>query len=547
MRPAAVTLKVATANDLNMRSYLSAADSNVHTSIKNAHANSVNPSAAKALVKPYLVSETHCNKEAKPLYQCLTRAMPKDEHVAEARAYLEDKLALVEPMSSDFPISLEHMEEWLQLNNHRVRVLYQRYLTARQHGAPRRLFSTKSHALNFLQAVAPTKLVDGAWLYGLVNLWQDPRFSNLIKIYLEELGDGNPGQNHVVLYKKLLAEHDCEQWSALPDEYFTQGMIQLALGLHAEDFIPEVIGFNLGYEQLPLHLLITAYELKELGIDPYYFTLHVTIDNVDTGHARRSLEALFDAMPVNSESEQQAFLRRVCNGYKLNQIGLSTNSIIAKYDLNNEVLAIFKAKSHFGKQAHADRCRIAGRTINDWLSEPDTMPKFLAALIDNGWFNKHATPEQSRFWKLIDGDQAKMFGVFSGYEKQVIYDWMVANQASPINHKPTPVKHLTHEQILLNKIAKSANIDADDDFNDAEIHALEMQIVSMDSISAIMKLLSRYLSPVLHHTPAGLLATRLYRSMIYKTHDVYTRPATQALNAGQAFSTASVKHPICDF
>jgi hypothetical protein len=84
-------------------------------------------------------------------------------------------------------------------------------------------------------------------------------------------------------------------------------------GYHADQFLPEVIGFNLGYEQLPLHLLITAYELKELGIDPYYFTLHITVDNADSGHGRKAVEAVFDCdAPVGDSGD---FYRRVRSGY----------------------------------------------------------------------------------------------------------------------------------------------------------------------------------------------------------------------------------------
>ena len=115
--------------------------------------------------------------------------------------------------------------------------------------------------------MAPTKLVDGAWLYGLLQRWDDARFTALIQTYLEELGDGLPEKNHVVLYRKLLASQGCDDWRELDDEHFVQGAIQLALAEHAEQFLPEIIGFNLGYEQLPLHLLITSYELTELGVD----------------------------------------------------------------------------------------------------------------------------------------------------------------------------------------------------------------------------------------------------------------------------------------
>src|SRR5690606_1447442 len=92
-------------------------------------------------------------------------------------------------------------------------------------------------------------------------------------------------------------KHSLDADGDLPDPLFQQGLVQLALGWNAQEFLPEIVGFNLAYEQLPLHLLITAYELNELGIDPYYFTLHVTVDNADTGHARRACTAALAVAP----------------------------------------------------------------------------------------------------------------------------------------------------------------------------------------------------------------------------------------------------------
>ena len=106
--------------------------------------------------------------------------------------------------------------------------------------------------------MAPTKLVDGAWLYGLLAHWRNARFPDLVRTYVEELGEGAPDKNHVLLYRDMLARHGLEQLHDLPDDRYQQGLIQLALGWNAEIFLPEVIGFNLAYEQLPLHLLITA-------------------------------------------------------------------------------------------------------------------------------------------------------------------------------------------------------------------------------------------------------------------------------------------------
>src|SRR5690606_40100737 len=108
-------------------------------------------------------------------------------------------------------------------------------------------------------------------------------------------------------------------------------------------FLPEVIGFKLGYEQLPLHLLITSYELTELGIDPYYFTLHVTVDNADNGHARKAVQGLRAAWPQVGDSCE--FYRRVINGYRLNELGASTLSVIEGFDLGQEVLRILEKKA----------------------------------------------------------------------------------------------------------------------------------------------------------------------------------------------------------
>src|SRR5690606_26656101 len=149
-----------------------------------------------------------------------------------------------------------------------------------------------------------------------------------------------PEDNHVVMYRQLLAEHGCEQIDGLHDSHYTQGAIQLALAYSAARFLPEVIGFNLGYEQLPLHLLITAYELDELGIDPYYFTVHVTVDNAGTGHARRALDSVIGTMPRVGDAAE--FYSRMRRGYQLNDLGMSTVDVIRSFNLEGEFVRILR-------------------------------------------------------------------------------------------------------------------------------------------------------------------------------------------------------------
>ncbi len=228
------------------------------------------------------------------------------------------------------------------------------------------------------------------------------------------IGDGHPAQNHVVLYRKLLAEHDLSDAPDIDDDRYLQGAVQLALGYAGDEYLPEVIGYNLGYEQLPLHLLISAYELSELDIDPYYFTLHVTIDNASTGHAHKAVQALLQLMPM--EADREAFWHRVTLGYRLNDLGQGSRDIIGSFDLDREVLEMLERKRPFGQHMHSDYCKFEGKTVNQWLSAPGQLEGFLAAMQNKGWIKRHEDPQNSRFWTLINGAGAAMFGVFSPYE-----------------------------------------------------------------------------------------------------------------------------------
>jgi hypothetical protein len=160
--------------------------------------------------------------------------------------YLAAQIAAVRDIPADLPATLDALPAWIEERTEAVGLQYRDYLAARKNGAPRRYFGSRSHALYFIQGVAPTKLVDGAWLYGLLKHWDNPDFHPLIKTYLEELGDGVPDKNHVTLYRRLLATHGCDGWDELDDHHFVQGAIQLALAHNADRFLPELIGFNLG-------------------------------------------------------------------------------------------------------------------------------------------------------------------------------------------------------------------------------------------------------------------------------------------------------------
>lgn len=446
------------------------------------------------------------------LYRQLAQARPDHPLRSEAAAFLKTEIASLEgPV--DLPASPDDLLDWMEANTQAVHTRYGEYLSQRKAGAPRRYFPTRAHALYVLRSIAPTKLVDGAWLYGLVQHWRNPRLSDLVRTYVEELGEGAIDKNHVVLYRHLLARYALDPLDGLDDALYRQGCIQLALGWNAQDFLPEVAGFNLAYEQLPLHLLITAYELNELGIDPYYFTLHVTVDNADSGHARRACQAVLDLLPRLDDGG--AFWERVRDGARLSDTGLGTTSVIEGFDIEQEVLRILRHKAPSGSGAHSDYCRVAGRSVNDWLASAENFPAFLAALQDAGWIRRGEPAANSRFWKLLQGDRAEMFGVFSAYELQVIHDWIrggaAADGAAYVEAAPAEGarRRPTFRAALRNGLVGPGPSGSADGMLDPDLEALRERLPTADEASR-EELLVDAMAPCTHWTPAGLEATRLF-------------------------------------
>jgi len=454
-------------------------------------------------------------------YKRLMAAEPAGQAGDEAASFLDKKIAETNGLPCDLPTRPQDLTAWMHESSQRATAAYSQYLEERKAGAPRRYFSNRAHALYFLRSVAPTKLVDGAWLYGLLKHWRNPRFLDLLHTYVEELGEGAAGKNHVLLYRQLLARYGLGPLENLEDSLYTQGVIQLALACQADNYLPEVIGFNLGYEQLPLHLLVTACELDELGLDPYYFTLHVTVDNPDTGHAKRAVQAVLDNLPQLGDAD--AFWRRVRQGYQLSNAGIGSTAVIQGFDIEGEVVRILSHKSIAGQGAHSDYCRIAGRHVNDWLARKEDIPGFLTALQQAGWIRRGAPAAQSRFWNLLQGPRAEMFGVFSPYELQLIHDW-IRGEASQDGQAFTEApgepgaprrpgfRVAARLAAQRGDPASGALVDAGgpgDGLLDSDLQALTRQLPGLDDAGKI-DLLVRAMSPSMHWTPAGLHATRLF-------------------------------------
>src|SRR5690625_7590651 len=96
-----------------------------------------------------------------------------------------------------------------------------------------------------------------------------------------------------------------------------------------------------------------------MNIDPFYLTLHITVDNASTGHARKAVEAVQACMPIVDDDKN--FWRRVSNGYRLNDLGLSADAIVQSFDLEDELLRMLERKRIYGQNIHRSEERRVGK------------------------------------------------------------------------------------------------------------------------------------------------------------------------------------------
>ncbi len=415
------------------------------------------------------------------------------EKEKKARDFLIKEIDKLEMTEIDFPSSIDSIKEWCENDNKKNCQEFQAYLNRRQDGHGREYFQNVAQAFEFLIKVSPTKKVDGAWLYSSVHYWNDPVFHELIITYLEELGLGEPKANHVCIYDDLLRSLGLDSFDLLlEDDYYHQAVVQLALGYAPPEFIPEIVGFNLGYEQLPLHLLISNYELAELGIDSKYFNLHITIDNIDNGHAYKAIKVIEDI--YNKYRDKELFFIKLKQGFALNNRGESSSNIIKNLSLEDFVHKILKRKALVGQLIHNETRQFGCKTINQWLSNPDD----IAGLINY-------LTEQSVFWRMINEENGKMFGVFNPVERQIIHDWIAGSDHS--SNFLAYSRELKNSQRIQDYLFSY--------ISDGELDALQERVLQSSDLAIKICKLTPFLAPDSHHKSIGLWSTRKYVELLF--------------------------------
>lgn len=348
---------------------------------------------------------------------------------------------------------------------------WEAYLARRKTGGKREMFADVEEARWWIKQAAPVKYVDGAWL-GHINKITTP-FSlrhitkNAWQVMSEELGDGDLHKNHIHVYRELLKDIKAGLPEADSEDFINPkyklnevrvwkaAVAQLLISLFPGEYLPEILGFNMAYECLPLHLMKTVKELDELRLNSYYFVLHISIDNSDTGHAAMAMLATVEyieqvAAEAGAPAAHSAW-KRVQAGYLLAE-GLPTtpespsmksflpSSLQAPQPVSSPTsspltieetaaMNVFKAKSRVAQKIHCNsRLKIGRHTLVEWLDPKNFMElSWQLAFMDDlsnrkPWVVKGRSDESRLVQEL--SWQGRMFGSFTQNEVEVVRRWI---------------------------------------------------------------------------------------------------------------------------
>jgi len=309
--------------------------------------------------------------------------------------------------------------------------------------------------------------VDGSWVSGIVlqpSIKERKTAKIAWQVISEEFGDGDLDKNHVYIYHQLIDKLGLggrdEQGEAMQGDQsgfdgspidqgiprcWAAALAQQSIGLLSSEFFPESLGFNMAYETLPYHLLVTSHELRELDIDDSYFALHITIDNPHSGHAAMARLAVESYLSEYEGESQKVAWRRVQAGMVLAE-GLPTTPwspiefekvgsryrpravVPAPTRAERDVARLFLAKSTAARRMHCpSRLRVAGQTLEEWLDPTSMTPsksvQFTRALSTFRPLVKAGDIEGSRLvTEMLWG--GRMFGAFSKSEVTIVKDWV---------------------------------------------------------------------------------------------------------------------------
>ena len=139
--------------------------------------------------------------------------------------------------------------------------------------------------------------------------------NTLFKIYEDEIGNGYLERNHPFIYRQLLkslnlnlpsiASKSFIEHSGFLDSAFDLPVYLLSISKFTNSYLPELLGLNLAIETSGLGnvYLRLSEALSYWNIDPLIIDVHISIDNMSSGHSSLAIQAI------------EIYLDEVASGY----------------------------------------------------------------------------------------------------------------------------------------------------------------------------------------------------------------------------------------
>jgi hypothetical protein len=317
-------------------------------------------------------------------------------------------------------------------------------------GAGESVFRTPAQIVERIRQLGPFNQLDGGWLEKAVKTGPiDDIHAFLFEIWSDEIGNGDPAQNHANVYTDLMhsagiylppitsrayAEHR-DIWEAS----FSSPAYQAAIAQFPEAFFPELLGMTLYLEWEAIYLPAMVKLYTYHGYNPLFYRLHVAIDNPVNGHGARARDAVMRYLDDVSQSAgpvaMQEHWRRVWDGYLAFKF-VGGDEWLYRFtnppNIDDRMIEMLLAKRHYGQLNHGLR-RLGGNSINDLFDEPDQFLEVLASsdLVVRG----DAT--RSPFFKLLSAT-GPMLKVFTTADRELWAEWINALPKDPVGGALSP-------------------------------------------------------------------------------------------------------------
>ncbi len=309
-----------------------------------------------------------------------------------------------------------------------------------------------------LLQLAPFNLMDGVWLQSILQAGpSDEVKSRLFAIWADEVGNGHTRQNHSNVYQDLLrsqgmylppvTSRDFLELDIAPGAWRSP-VFQSTIGLFPQMFFPELLGMTLFLEWEATPTLQPAVRmLRNRGMNPLFYSLHVAIDNISEGHGAIAKDAVKIFLDEKRESggdqAVQENWRRIWNGYVtwatagFNGEGLEERRLLIDRKAINvgtpeapdcfpkwstfhldRMIRMIRSKASAASQVHGSKM-LGGVLLNDLFARPtELLEKMIATKtvdVEN--------PRRSRIFDLMSFE-GPMYQVFTEEETNIILDWL---------------------------------------------------------------------------------------------------------------------------